>query len=490
MAGLDEAGLTIKRLPEIIEDIEESERTLIDPEVSTSDNTILGILNNIWAAPIADLWALTQTINDNYNASAAEGNNLEDLALLVLNDGRQPGITSKVDSQFLEGPEGLSYTTTNLVLANEVTGDRFVPQFSGSISISSCDRAILGFTVVNGASYSVTIDGDEYSYVSDADATAEEIALGLYTTINAGAPGKNYFVLNNTNEIELHSSVAPAPIVIEISINCNVVSVRAPVAFESEDEGAIVAPARSVKQILLGVPGLTSTFNWEEYVVGDEQESDDDLRERIFANTASRGSVTAQSIQAALTQVPSVISALVIENDTDAVDLEGRPPHSYECIVEGGDDTDIATVILSQKPAGIPNIGTTSVGVLDGTGVVRSVNFSRPATDYFAIYVQTGGYSAEVVANIAANIPAAIKSYVDTIHAGENYVPSRLYQVLYDLNLRDQNGAAIIYEESQAVKIANSGDAPGAFSNDVLVPNPQTAKLTTELIDIVYTNAS
>ena len=51
--ALDANGLTIRRLPEVLEDLVTSEQQLINANISTDDDTLLGQLNVIIAAAIA-----------------------------------------------------------------------------------------------------------------------------------------------------------------------------------------------------------------------------------------------------------------------------------------------------------------------------------------------------------------------------------------------------------------------------------------------------
>lgn len=56
----------------------------------------------------------------------------------------------------------------------------------------------------------------------------------------------------------------------------------------------------------------------------------------------------------------------------------GRPGKSFEIVVNGGDDTEIANAILGAKPAGIQSYGSTSVLVFDDFGNPYTIAFSRP----------------------------------------------------------------------------------------------------------------
>jgi len=55
-----------------------------------------------------------------------------------------------------------------------------------------------------------------------------------------------------------------------------------------------------------------------------------------------------------------------------------RPGHSFEIVVQGGADSDIAKAILGAAPAGIQSHGSTSVIVYDDLGNAFTISFSRP----------------------------------------------------------------------------------------------------------------
>ena len=79
-------------------------------------------------------------------------------------------------------------------------------------------------------------------------------------------------------------------------------------------------------------------------------------------------------------EVEGVQQAFVFENVTLATDSDGLPPKSFEVVVEGGADQDIADTIFLHKPAGIETFGTTSLSVLDTQGFNHTVKLSRPTT--------------------------------------------------------------------------------------------------------------
>lgn len=152
--------------------------------------------------------------------------------------------------------------------------------------------------------------------------------------------------------------------------------VIAPVeAVEAGSQGNV--PANTITVINTPIPGVYSVTNPTAAEKGRDKETDKEFRDRydeIGANSLS--STTAGIKTTILTEVPGAISAVVIENDNDTTDTNGRPPHSFEVIVYGGDAEDIAKAILKAKPAGIATHGSQTVIVQDDSGIDRTIKFS------------------------------------------------------------------------------------------------------------------
>lgn len=70
---------------------------------------------------------------------------------------------------------------------------------------------------------------------------------------------------------------------------------------------------------------------------------------------------TKAAIRAAVFMVPGVASVQVLSNDTPEGDGAGRPPHSIEVVVQGGDVLDVAQAIQGAAPATVTTHGALSV---------------------------------------------------------------------------------------------------------------------------------
>lgn len=187
---------------------------------------------------------------------------------------------------------------------------------------------------------------------------------------------------------------------------------------------AVVNPDASVSAVS-GVVCLSA---------GKDGESDAALRERLKTALAGSGGSNENAIRAALLRVPTVQYAAVIVNDSGEADSEGRPAHSFECYVLGGDDyhQQIAEAIFSVRPVGIQTVGDHAVTVIDACGNARTVRFSEtPST---AVRVRTTIKTGNSFpSDGAALIQAGITGYINSLGVGSSLVLSTLYRYIYDV---------------------------------------------------------
>jgi len=123
------------------------------------------------------------------------------------------------------------------------------------------------------------------------------------------------------------------------------------------------------------------------FIVGRDREEDDELRERAEEAVAGGGTSTHDALAAALiNDIIDVISVTIYENKTsiDNSGSGGLPPHSFEAVVYGGDETEIARTIFDNKA-----ITSNDIGGVRGTKVTetvqsnvnndeRQISFTRP----------------------------------------------------------------------------------------------------------------
>ena len=124
--------------------------------------------------------------------------------------------------------------------------------------------------------------------------------------------------------------------------------------------------------------GISAVSNAAPFEGGRNTETDAEFRARYYISTDFAGGDIDAIIAAIYENVEAVIAVTGEENDTDEINASGLPPHSIELVVYGGLDESIATTIHRRKGAGIQTYGNVSVPVVDASGRIKAINFSRP----------------------------------------------------------------------------------------------------------------
>jgi uncharacterized phage protein gp47/JayE len=153
----------------------------------------------------------------------------------------------------------------------------------------------------------------------------------------------------------------------------------------AETAGPVAAPSGSLTVIVTAVAGLVSFVNELDADLGSDIETDNALRLRRLIELQSPGAATVEAIRADVLAVNDVTAVVVFQNNSAVTDLDGRPAHSVEIVVQGGDDQDIAEAIFDTVAAGIGMVGSVMVEVTDSQGFIHEINFNRP--DEIDIYV-------------------------------------------------------------------------------------------------------
>jgi hypothetical protein len=157
------------------------------------------------------------------------------------------------------------------------------------------------------------------------------------------------------------------------------------VTLTAQAAGRVVVSAATLTEISAAVTGWNSVTNAASSEAsgnssGTNAETDTELRLRRAAELARSGSSTAAAIRADLLEVTGVVSALVVENDTDAT-VDGIPAHSVACYVRGSAAAaDIRAQILASKPAGIQAFGSSTGNVTDEQGETHSIGYTAPSS--------------------------------------------------------------------------------------------------------------
>ena len=190
----------------------------------------------------------------------------------------------------------------------------------------------------------------------------------------------------------------------------------------------------AINEIVNPIAGINEVGESVQSKLAEDVESDFDLRNRFGQAMEGIGGSSLNAIRTAVLQVSTVKSVSMVENKGNVVDGEGRPPHSFETYVYGGEEReqDIAKAILQTKPAGISTHGTKSVTILDVTGKEQIINYTPSATisALIRLSVKTNDeFPIDGIDQIQTNVA----DRVNGLDLGETLVLSTLYGCAYKI---------------------------------------------------------
>lgn len=201
---------------------------------------------------------------------------------------------------------------------------------------------------------------------------------------------------------------------------------------QATESGSILALANNLINIETPVSGWDTITNPNDGQTGRDTETDSELLQRFLKSNQLFGAGTVEAIKSRLTQqVEDVTSVTIIENRTDFIDSAGRPPHSFEVLVTGGQRDDIANLIWQLKPAGIETFGNISELVEDSAGELQQIKFSRPQNSYIWIQAELTVNSDQFPADGIAEIENNLLHYGDDTEVGNNVIYQSLFTPIY-----------------------------------------------------------
>lgn len=168
--------------------------------------------------------------------------------------------------------------------------------------------------------------------------------------------------------------------------------------------------------------------------VGEDEESDYELRQRFVQAGQGLGSCNQVAIESALIRVPTVTSAKLIVNDGDTTDSGGRPPHSFTAYVNGGVgyEQQIAETIFDKKPIGIKTYGSISQEITDEGGYTHTIKFARTENVNVTVKIKIDT-TAEFESTGVEKIKENIAGYINGLGVGNSVIYSALYSYIYSV---------------------------------------------------------
>lgn len=336
--GVTDKGFVIKRLDEILEEIHTDLTDGFGFNTRMDPQSFLNVLIVTFGGKIAELWEVAQSSYYAKYPSTAEGASLDN-AVQYGGIRRGPNKYSYYKLH-CTGVDGTTIRQGAVVATNTAPQMKLNAISEFEITRNAFNRAVIKVAAeATGQIYSVSINGVQYSYTSQ-----KSDALSILNGLASAIAAEGYSVRVDTNNVllSIEDQTVSRSGVLVLSDNLTTSSVTVIADFATNDYGRYIFPNGTITEIITVITGFDSVENLIIPTYGQLQETDVELRHSYLAKSAIRSTRMIDSICSQLIDnVANVESATGYENDTDDTDSEGRPPHSVEIVVDGGDESEI-----------------------------------------------------------------------------------------------------------------------------------------------------
>lgn len=426
--GVTISGFVLKRLDDIKSEIESALRLSLGPEINLLPESVLGQIIGIISERESLVWELAEAVYNSQYPDTSEGVSLDNVVALT-------GITRK-GATYSTGNGIARGTATTVIPAGSVISvvgnpdSRFVTDADAAITagFSRVQRVTFSDTPDSGA-FKLDYNGNittslPYNISASALATAFETASGEPVKVEGSMAAKYFefvFRSEGTKVIIVEDTNTLLKVATPVTTS---IAMRpgALISVTGEATGPFSAPADSLTEIETPISGWDSFVNPEDIDIGQNVETDQELKIRRLTELAKAGRATIDAIIANLREIEDVQTVVVFQNNTAVTDIDGRPPHSVDIVVQGGTNAEIATVIFDSVAAGITMIGDITETVIDSQGFNQTIKFSRPTEVDIYVIVDITKDPNKYPTDGDQRVEDAILAYGDTLGVGDDVI--------------------------------------------------------------------
>ena len=471
--GLTDNGFVIKRLDTILNEIHEELSDGFGIDTRISKPSFLDVLVTTFAGQIANLWEVAQ---DSYYAkypSSATGVHLD-------NSIQYGGIRREMAARTIyplhcTGIDGTKVRRHTPVATNTNPETRLYAINDFEISRSKFNSCRLKVVAVENANYSITINGSEYIYTNNSNDKA-----ALVTGIANSLRNSDFNVNVDGDGIIIADKLLGRVSKLVLSSNLTTDYIVTIASFETEKFGKIQLPNDVITKLVDNIAGFTNVRNRLQPIYGREAQTDVELRQAYIAKSALRSNTMVDSVVAEiLNTVVGIETVSGFENDTDFVNDRQMPPHSIEFVVEGGEDSEIASAILRKKAGGIQTYGSVVVDVPGKYGDSIPIKFNRPTYIYVWLKIVLHCKRSSLPDNYKKMVSSLIVENNKKISTGKSLLIQTLIESLYEAI------PGLTYVDIQSAYRDNLSQSPTNFvAKNVLVNSRQKIILSEDRIEV------
>ena len=484
MAALSSEGFRRKTLQEIINSIKLNLRNDI-PNVNVGNETILNQFIGILALELDETWQGLEGVYSSQTLNGAEGKYLDDVLSKngVFRSGATPANGDVII--FYENtttPLGTTIpSTTTMSIASRIynidrqyTLNNFysayrVPANTFQIGQVITARAgLLGATNVNFTFTPVT----EEELISVPD------RLRDYIRSQIGEQAEKVNTLSGQLSVGYTADGILTPFLkdelfLEIFINGTLTGQGGKRAtFTSVDSGLITVSATEVTDITPPFTGYLSTTGFQDFVQGNEAETDAEYRSAFSRSVAGGVRDSVAGITAAVNRIDGVSKVRVYENPT-ATDTPIVDANSIKVAVIGGAPSDIGLSLFNNTPANTLFDGDTTVNIPNPTtGDTETIRYETATRAVFGITVSyTTRDNTDFTETERASIATNLTQINNDVEIGEDIDAQSIIAAIYNA-VNFQKITSLSFTSSKSGANPVIGDLLTAFNELAVVNTP------------------
>ena len=421
--GLTSSGINIKRLDVLIDEIHNDLTEAWGINTRQNPQSLLNVFVTDIADQLAELWELGADTYYSQYPTTAEGIYLDGTSQFsgVVREGDLPSYFHVLCT----GVEGTVIPKDTILSTNTNPKISLKPTKACTLTRSTFNQASIRVVSLDGNPFTVSLNGTIYSY-TPGEGISSATALENFATV---ITDDDFDVEYASARLIIKAKAEASSNAMLLSENLTTDTIGCVFTFGTEENGDIYLPNGAITEITKTVTGLNSVTNVGSYIAGQLEQTDAEFRMSYIEKILSHSSRMTTSIRSAiLSNCQGVSACAVYENIGDTVDEYGRYPHSVEVVVDGGDDTEIATQIYNTKAAGISTFGGTEVTVQSDANEDVVIRFNRPT--YLNIWfhvVVSEAQEGSLPANYADLIRSIIIADMADMDCGDDLLPQHRF---------------------------------------------------------------
>lgn len=452
MAGITSEGFVRKTLQEILASMKANVKTKLGADWNTETGTIEDQFISVFAEEADEVWQGVEGVVSSQTVQGAEGVYLDDVYARqgVYRQGKTAGGGQAIIQSNLNT---LSLGTT--VAADTIVNATNSIQYKTTESVTldnytSCYK-ITASQIVIGTTYVFTIYNSNApttktftrSANTDIDKTAflQELTVFVNEVI-LDTPSKAYYEpVSRTMFVGYNpSNNLPNPFPskrLYVSVTPKVGTVGHSVGIKAQTEGYYPLSANGLTGLTPTYTGYDSIVNYVALSSGTDVQTDAELR--LAAQNIKDNSIagTPDSLKSALLKIEGVSAVEVFENPTktyiyDTSSLLVCEPYTYNVVVLGGDDIEVATAIYKKGYGNTKRYGTYTTTIANSNGASVDVKYTRAG--YFDVGVEVGYTTKDntpLTEKERNNINTYLVELFNGLAIGDYVTPKQIEAVVY-----------------------------------------------------------